>query len=122
MSLKASPELCFGPSLRFYGGECLEWPSFSFSSVRLSVALMSTPGSAVRQDQITEQGSIAKLAKAIVLNHSQEGRDYTRAGQEFMVLANNELLKGDQERNLDDLCRFLNNSIAFSVRGRKSSD
>ncbi len=115
LSLKASPK--YALALAFVFMVVSAGVAFLFVFVGKTFVADVYAGSAVRQDQITEQGSIAKLAKAINL-YNKEGRYYTRAGQEFMVLSNNELLKGEQDRNLDDLRRYLNNSIAFSVRGR----
>ncbi|MEK7574856.1 MAG: hypothetical protein AAB511_01365, partial [Patescibacteria group bacterium] len=74
-------------------------------------------GSASQQAQVTEAGSITKFAKAANLN-AKEGRYFTRVGQEFMVLANNEMLKDQKDLDLEAVKRYLNNSIAASVKGR----
>jgi tetratricopeptide (TPR) repeat protein len=115
LSLKASPK--YALALAFVFMVVSAGVAFLFVFVGKAFVADVYAGQAVRQTQITEEGSIAKLVKAINL-YNREGRYYTRAGQEFMVLANNELLKGEQDRNLDNLRKYLNNSIAFSVRGR----
>lgn len=75
-------------------------------------------GSASREAQVTEKGSITKLARAANLNN-KEGRYLTRIGQEFMILANSETLKDQKDMDLDAVRRYLNNSIAASVKGKE---
>lgn len=73
-------------------------------------------GSAVRQEKTSEEVSILRLAKAINL-YPKEGRYYTRIGQEYMVLANNEMKKEEKDRDINKIQNYLNNSIVAGVKG-----
>jgi cytochrome c-type biogenesis protein CcmH/NrfG len=74
-------------------------------------------GSALRQAQVTQDGSIAKVLKAANLN-TKESRYYTNIGQQYMVLANNEMLKSDASRDVTAVQNYLNNAVVASTQGR----
>lgn len=75
-------------------------------------------GSAVREERSSEEGTITNLAKAINF-YPQEGRYYTRISQEYMILANNEMLKKKEERDLKKIQIYINNAV---LTGAKSKD
>jgi cytochrome c-type biogenesis protein CcmH/NrfG len=114
LSLKASPK--FALALAFVFMVVSAGVVFLFVYLGKAYVADARAGSAVREQQITEDGSIKKLGEAITLN-SREGRYYTRAAQEYMVLANNETLKGEKDRNLEAIQKYLNGSIAFAKKG-----
>ncbi len=74
-------------------------------------------GSVLKEKEISEGELIKKLDQAIKLN-PYEGRYYTRLGQEYVVLANIEKFKNNQERNIKEMQRYLDLAILFSVKGR----
>lgn len=63
-----------------------------------------------------KNNSIEKFDKAINL-FGKEGRYYTRLGQEYMILANQEMLKPQAERNIGNIENYVNKSIEFSKKG-----
>ncbi|MFA6183776.1 MAG: hypothetical protein WC682_01600 [Parcubacteria group bacterium] len=73
-------------------------------------------GKAVRESKVSEAGSISSLAKAISLN-SKEGRYYSRVGQEYMVLANEEALKSKEEMDANKISSYISNSVAYAKEG-----
>lgn len=72
---------------------------------------------AVTASQPSETGSIAQMVKAINF-YPSEGKYYVRAGQEYMVLANNEGLKDKNTRNTTLVQQYLNNAIVLGNKGK----
>lgn len=114
LSLKASPK--FALTL-----------AFVFIIVSASVATLFVyvgkayvadiyAGKAIREKSVSEAGSIASLVKAINLN-GKEGRYYSRAGQEYMVLANQEALKKEGEIDTAKLTNYVSRSVAYAKEG-----
>lgn len=68
----------------------------------------------------SEEGSVSQMIKAINL-HPNESRYYTRAGQEYMVLANNEALKGKEQQSVETIQQYLNNAIFLSNKAKDLS-
>lgn len=64
----------------------------------------------------SKERSIDKLRKSINL-FGKEGRYYTRLGQEYMVLANSEVLKKEEEKNIKLIQEYLNQAINNSKKG-----
>lgn len=115
LSLRTSPK--FALALAFVFMVVSAGVVFIFVFLGKSFLADAKAGSAARETQISEQGSVSKLVNAINFN-SKEGRYYTRLAQEYMVLANNEAIKPEKERNIESIRNFLSNSIFFAVRGR----
>jgi tetratricopeptide (TPR) repeat protein len=115
LSLKASPKFALALGFIFIVVTTSVIYLFVFIGKTLMAELYA--GKAVRQQEVTENGSINDLSKAINL-YGKEGRYYARLGQEYMVLANNELLKGEQERDVNKAKTFLNTSIAITKLGK----
>lgn len=114
LSLKASPK--FALTLAFIFMIISAGVAFLFVFVgKVFVADLSA-GMALREQAVTESGSVQKVSRAIAL-YGREGRYYTRLGQEYMVLANTEALKKENERDVTAIQRYLNNSIAAARRG-----
>lgn len=116
LSLKASPK--YALALAFVFMVVSAGVAYLFVFVGKIYAADLYAGSASRQKEITEDGSIARLLKAVNLN-GKEGRYFIRIGQEYMILANNEMLKGDQKSDITAVQRYLNNSIAAASGGRR---
>lgn len=116
LTLKASPK--YALALAFIFMVVTAGVAYLFVFVGKTFAADLEAGVAVRQEKITEDGSIGLLVGAINL-YSGEGRYFTRIGQEYMALANEEMLKGEGERNPDLIVKYLNNSIAASEKGRE---
>jgi putative inorganic carbon (hco3(-)) transporter len=115
LSLKASPK--FALALAFVFMVISAGVAYLFVFLGKIYVADLYAGSATRQTQVTEKGSITKFAQAASLN-GREGRYFTHIGQEFMVLANSESLKDQKEMDIEAVKRYLNNSIAASVKGR----
>lgn len=115
LSLRTSPK--FALALAFVFMIVSAGVVFIFVFLGKAFLADAKAGLAAREAQISEQGSVSKLTSAINLN-SKEGRYCTRLAQEYMVLANNEAIKPEKERNIESIRNFLSNSIFFAVRGR----
>lgn len=115
LTLKASPK--YALALAFVFMVVTAGVAYLFVFVGKTFVADVYAGTTTREQQISEEGSVSKLIKAISL-YDKEGRYFTRVGQEYMVLANNEMLKGEKERDLTVIKKYLDNSIAAAVRGR----
>ncbi|MFH0969235.1 MAG: tetratricopeptide repeat protein [Patescibacteria group bacterium] len=74
-------------------------------------------GKAVRSEKVSEEGSISKIGKALQLN-SREGRYFARLGQEYLVLTNEEMLKGENERDVNKIQAYLSTGVQAGIMGR----
>lgn len=115
LTLKASPK--YALALAFVFMVVTAGVAYLFVFIGRTFTADVYAGKAIRQENIAEDGSVSQLIKAVSL-YNKEGRYYTRVGQEYMVLANSEMLKGEKERNISAVQNYLNNSIAAAVRGR----
>ncbi|MFA4817607.1 MAG: hypothetical protein WC608_02650 [Parcubacteria group bacterium] len=115
LSLKASPK--YALALAFVFMVVSAGVAYLFVFVGKIYAADLYAGSAIRQNEITEDGSIARMLKAVNLN-GNEGRYFINLGQEYMFLANTEMLKGDQKSDITAVQRYLNNSIAAASQGK----
>ncbi|MCD6149252.1 tetratricopeptide repeat protein [bacterium] len=114
LSLKASPK--FALALAFIFVVVSAGAAFLFAFIGKAYVADIYAGLAVGEKQISEEGSIKKLGEAIRL-YGNEGRYYLRIGQEYMVLANSEILKSEEERDMNKIQKYLNDSIRFSKKG-----
>jgi len=114
LSLKASPNLPH-PGFYLYGSgnrRC-----FPVCFYRQGFYCDMYVGSANREATISENGSVAKVLKGINL-YGKEGRYYSRLAQEYMALVNQEIAKGENDRDLNKVQVYLNNSIAAANMGK----
>lgn len=118
LSLKASPK--YALTLAFIFMVVSAGVAYLFVFVGKLYVADVYAGSALRQSQVTEEGSIAKVLRAANLN-GQESRYYTNIGQQYMVLANAEILKAESERDVNAVQKYLNNSIAAVSRAKVSA-
>lgn len=114
-SLKTSPK--FALTLAFIS--LLIFASVAFLFVFFGKIFIADVlvGKATRAEKVSEEGSISKVARAISLN-SKEGRYFTRLGQEYMVLTNEEMLKGEKERDIQRIQLYLNLATEAGRKGR----
>lgn len=77
-------------------------------------------GSAIREQKVSQEGSVKKLNEAIGLNN-KESRYHILMGQQLMSLANEQTLKGEKDRNLSLIQNYLNSSIALVDSAQKMS-
>jgi len=115
LSLKASPK--YALALAFVFMVVSAGVAYLFVFIGKIYAADLYAGSAIRRSEITEDGSIARMLRAANLN-SNEGRYFINIGQEYMFLANTEMLKGDQKSDITAVQRYLNNSIAAASAGK----
>ncbi|PIP26749.1 MAG: hypothetical protein COS71_03755 [Candidatus Moranbacteria bacterium CG06_land_8_20_14_3_00_40_12] len=115
LSLKASPK--FALTLAFIFMVVISGVVFVFVFLgRVFVADVQA-GLAVKKSQISEKDSVAKILKAINLN-KREGRYFSRLAQDYMFLANQEVAKGESDRDLNKITEYLNFSISSAKIGR----
>jgi tetratricopeptide (TPR) repeat protein len=107
LSLKASPK--FALAFAFLFMVISAGVVFLFVSVGKIFIADAYAGSAVRETSVND-ASLSKLTKAINL-YNKEGKYYTQLGQEYMVAANNESMKGSKDQNVDLIKTDLNNAI-----------
>ncbi|MEI8344254.1 MAG: tetratricopeptide repeat protein [Candidatus Moraniibacteriota bacterium] len=72
---------------------------------------------AVTKAASSQEDSIKQIGKAILL-YPNEGRYFARAGQAYMVLANNEALKGKDKQDTNLIQADLNYAIALSTKAK----
>ena len=77
-------------------------------------------GQALRESKISVDGSISKMNNAIEL-YGKEARYFSRVGQEYMFLVNQEALKTGEERDVDLIRGYINAAIEYTDRGRQIS-
>ncbi|HOW60927.1 MAG TPA: tetratricopeptide repeat protein [Candidatus Moranbacteria bacterium] len=115
LSLKASPKYALALAFVFLVVSASVIFFFVFLGKMYIADIFA--GISGRQKNITEEGSISSISKAIKL-YDKEGRYYTIAGQQYMALANKEILKGDNA-NIELTRQYLENSIAFALKGKE---
>lgn len=114
LSLKASPK--FALTLAFIFMVISAGVVFLFVYFGKVMVAEVYMGSVGREQKITEDSAI-NVSKALGL-YSKEGRYYVQLGQIFMVLANEEMLKDQKERDVNKIQVYLNNAIKSSEAGR----
>lgn len=115
LSLKASPKYALALAFIFMlasGGVV-----YVFVFMGKSLVADIYMKSASLSTQHSEDGSVKQMVKAINL-YPSEARYYTRTGQEYMLLANNEALKGKDQQNTTLIQQYLNNAIFLSNKAK----
>lgn len=115
LSIKASPK--YALTLAFIFMVVSAGVAYLFVFVGKIYAADVYAGSALRQTEVSENSSVAKMVRAVNLN-AKESKYYTSVGQQYMILANNEMLKSEADRNIGTLQQYLNNSIMAATQGR----
>ena len=108
LSLKASPK--YALALAFIFMVVSAGAAYLFVFIGKVYAADIYAGLSSRQSTVTEENSIYKMARAASLN-KQESKYYVNIGRQYMVLANNEMLKKDADKNINAAQKYLNGSI-----------
>jgi cytochrome c-type biogenesis protein CcmH/NrfG len=118
LSLKASPKFALALAFIFM----LISAGVAFLFVFLGKIYMADvyAGSASRISNQDPEGAIVKMIKTIGLNNREEIY-YTKAGVYYMMLANKEALKPEQERNIDKIKQYINFSVTAADAGVKTN-
>jgi tetratricopeptide (TPR) repeat protein len=118
LSLKASPKYALALAFIFM----LVCGAVAYVFVSMGKALVADMymKKASTVSAHTEDDSVRLMVKAANL-YPNESRYYTRVGQEYMVLANNEALKDKESRNTSTIQQFLNNAILLSSKAKDLS-
>ena len=115
LSLKASPKYALALAFIFMLASGGVVYVFVFMGKAL-VADIYMKNASLSTDH-SENGSVKEMVKAINL-YPNEARYYTRTGQEYMLLANNEALKGKDQQNNTLVQQYLNNAIFLSNKAK----
>jgi tetratricopeptide (TPR) repeat protein len=115
LSLKASPK--FALALAFIFMVVAAGVAFLFVFLGKIYVADFYAGRAGRIATVNRDESLLDMATAIKF-YPQEGRYYGQLGQYYMILANTEALKGEQERDVEKIKQYLNSSIAATNIGR----
>ena len=116
LSLKASPK--YALALAFIFMVICAGVTFAFVFLGKVYLADLYAGQAIREPKISEDGSIAKMKKAIEL-YPKEARYFSRIGQEYMVLANQEVLKDDQNKDINLVRGYINSAIQYAEEGKQ---
>jgi len=109
LSLKASPK--FALTLAFLFIIISSGVAALFVYIGKAYVADIYAGAGLRENVVSEK-SIINITKAINLNE-REGRYYSRASQEFMVIANREALESSENQDLNLIRDSINNSLAY---------
>ncbi|MFA5962332.1 MAG: hypothetical protein WC848_06650 [Parcubacteria group bacterium] len=114
LSLKASPKFALALAFIFM----LVSAGVAFLFVFLGKVYVADvyAGRAAQASSQNQEDSIMKMGKAIGLN-AKEGFYYTKASVYYMMLANKEALKSEQERNVDNIRNYINYSVSAATKG-----
>lgn len=118
LDLKASPK--YALSLAFVLMVVSTGVAALFVFIGKAVVADVYAGMALREEVISEQGSIAKLSKAIKLS-GREGRYFTRIGQEYGSLVNVETGKSEAELDKKRISDYLAFSVKYADMGSRKN-
>lgn len=76
-------------------------------------------GKAVRMSTAQPNRDSASLLARSLQSYPQEGRYYTRLGQEYMALANVEANRGEKDRDVNAVAFYVKEAVAASEQGRR---
>jgi len=116
LSLKTSPKYALALAFTFMlvaGGV-----AYAFVFMGKSLVADMYMKKATTNTVHTEDGSIKQMIKAINL-YPKEARYYARIGQEYMLLANDEALKGKEKQDVTLIQQYLDRAITLSNRARE---
>jgi tetratricopeptide (TPR) repeat protein len=113
LSLKASPK--FALTLAFIFIIISSGVAALFVYIGKAYVADIHAGAGLREGEVSEK-SIGSMLKTISLN-DKEGRYYSRVSQEFMVLANREALKPNENQRVEFIREAINNSISYGEKG-----
>lgn len=117
LSLKAAPK--FALALAFIFMVVSAGVAFLFVFMGKVFVADVYAGQAVRLSASGPNRDSANLLLRAINTYPQEGRYYTRLGQEYMSLANLEAGKGEQDRSTDAVAFYVREAIAAGEQGRR---
>ncbi len=117
LSLKAAPK--FALALAFIFMVVSAGVAFLFVFMGKVFVADVYAGQAVRLSTNRPSVDAANLLLRSINTYSQEGRYYTRLGQEYMSLANIEAGKGEQGRSVDAITFYVREAVAAGEQGRR---
>lgn len=117
LSLKAAPK--FALALAFIFMVVSAGVAFLFVFMGKVFIADVAAGKAVRLSAAGPQGDSANLLLRAIGSYPQEGRYYTRLGQEYMALANVEAGKSEQDRSVDAITFYVREAVAAGEQGRR---
>lgn len=117
LSLKAAPK--FALALAFIFMVVSAGVAFVFVFMGKVFVADVNAGLAERRAATGPNVESALLLTKSIERYSQEGRYYTRLGQEYMSLANIEASKPEQERDVNTLALYVRQAVAAGEQGRK---
>jgi cytochrome c-type biogenesis protein CcmH/NrfG len=118
LSLKASPK--FALALAFVFMVISAGVAFLFVFLGKIYVADYYAGRAGKVTMENKDEAAFDMTQAIKL-YPREGRYYGQLGQYYMVLANSEAMKGEQDRDVQKIKQFLNSSITASSIGKDMS-
>lgn len=114
LSLKASPK--FALALAFVFMVVSAGVAFLFVFLGKVYIADVYAGSANRTIGADQEMAVSKMGRAIGF-YGKEGKYYAQLGQYYMIMANNEAMKGEKERDVSKIQQLLNYSIAATRQG-----
>jgi tetratricopeptide (TPR) repeat protein len=115
LSLKASPK--YALALAFIFMVVTAGVAYAFVFIGKTFLADVQVGKSVQETETIDDGSIARMINAVNLN-GKEGMYFTVLGQDYMFLANKEILKNEKDRSQDLVRNYLSNSIVAAAAGR----
>ncbi len=116
LSLKASPK--YALSLAFVFVVLSSAIVFSFVFLGKVFAGDALAGMAIKESRADREKAVEKMQRAIALN-PKEGRYYTRLGQEYLILTNEQAIGKDAKNNAEAIKKYLSNSILLLNKGKE---
>ncbi|TSD00925.1 MAG: TPR Domain containing protein [Parcubacteria group bacterium Athens0714_25] len=116
LSLKASPK--YALSLAFVFVVLSSAIVFSFVFLGKVFASDALAGMAIKESRTNREKAVEKMQRAIALN-PKEGRYYTRLGQEYLILTNEQAIGKDAKNNAATIKKYLGNSITLLNSGKE---
>lgn len=116
LSLKASPKYALALAFIFMlvaGGV-----AYVFVFMGKSLVADMYMKKATEKTIHTEDGSVSQMIKAINL-YPNEARYYSRVGQEYILLANEEALKGKEKQDVSIVQQYLERAMLYSNRAKE---
>ena len=117
LSFKAAPK--FALALAFIFMVVSAGVAFLFAFMGKVFVADVTAGRAVRMSVKQPSLDAANLLVRAIQNYPQEGRYYTRLGQEFMSLANMEAGKDASSRDVNAVATYVRQAVAASEQGKQ---
>lgn len=116
LSLKASPK--FALALAFIFMVVSAGVAFLFVFMGKVLVADIQAGRAIRISATAASQDAATLLARAIQNYPQEGRYFTRLGQEYMALANAGVSRPEGERNEDQIISNIRTAVAAAETGR----